>query len=391
MITEGRNSQRYKFLTGIYLSIIALILVAALLFLEINKTAEAVLITIIIFAFLESLRSFGSGAEVGEITEQIIAIQQVATNLGNLKSHQPNLNQDFRQRVQVQKALANQKLTALLPPIDVALTELGIVEKEKQISPEDKVKVAELLGQLKALSEFIPLAAEEYLSQGNALFWKDRYKEAITAYDKALQLQPDNAQAWYQKGSSLRHIKRYAEALESFNRALEIEPDNYLIWIEHGAVLDRWDRLEEALKSYGRAIEIAPENSYSSLAWYNRGVTLDKLGRVEEAFKSHERAVEIKPNNHKAWDKRGCILIKLNRYEEAVLSFDRTLEISLDKANPWYNQSCYFALHDELDKTLEYLKKAIELDPKYKELAKTDTDFDNIRQEQRFQSLIFGK
>ncbi|NEP45463.1 MAG: tetratricopeptide repeat protein [Okeania sp. SIO2H7] len=61
----------------------------------------------------------------------------------------------------------------------------------------------------------------------------------------------------------------------------------------------------------------------------------------------------------------------------------------LGEANSLYNIACALALQGHLEAALENLQRAIELDPeKYREIAKTDSDFDSIRDDERFQSLI---
>ncbi|RMF28848.1 MAG: tetratricopeptide repeat protein, partial [Candidatus Nitrosothermus koennekii] len=50
------------------------------------------------------------------------------------------------------------------------------------------------------------------------------YKEALEAFDKAIAIDPNFADAWNNKGVALAKLKRYEEALEAFDKALEINP-----------------------------------------------------------------------------------------------------------------------------------------------------------------------
>jgi hypothetical protein len=54
----------------------------------------------------------------------------------------------------------------------------------------------------------------------------------------------------------------------------------------------------------------------------------------------------------------------------------------------YYNKACAYALQENISLTIENLKQAMNLDSKYIELAKTDTDFDKIRHDSRFIDLI---
>ena len=96
----------------------------------------------------------------------------------------------------------------------------------------------------------------------------------------------------------------------------------------------------------------------------------------------------MKSDYDSAWNNRGIALRNLGRYEEAIKSFDKALEIKPDNANALYNRACCFSLQNQIEPAIENLAKAISLDNKYQEMAKTDSDFDKIRENSRFQSLI---
>jgi tetratricopeptide (TPR) repeat protein len=57
-------------------------------------------------------------------------------------------------------------------------------------------------------------------------------------------------------------------------------------------------------------------------------------------------------------------------------------------ATSYYNVSCVYAIKKEKDKALEYLKKAISLDQKYREKAKNDNDFNYLRNEKEFVEIV---
>ena len=65
------------------------------------------------------------------------------------------------------------------------------------------------------------------------------------------------------------------------------------------------------------------------------------------------------------------------------------LEIKPDDPDPYYNKACTYSLQDQIELALENLQKAIQFNTeKYREMAKTDSDFDNICHDPRFQALI---
>ena len=124
-------------------------------------------------------------------------------------------------------------------------------------------------------------------------------------------------------------------------------------------------------------------------AWYNRGIALGNLGRFEKAIASYDQAVQIKPDDHKAWYNRGYALGNLDRLEEAIASYDQAIKIKPDFHQAWYNKACRYALQGNVEQAIENLQQAINLSPeKWRERAKTDSDFDKIRDDERFKALI---
>ncbi|MBW4476344.1 MAG: tetratricopeptide repeat protein [Tolypothrix brevis GSE-NOS-MK-07-07A] len=147
-------------------------------------------------------------------------------------------------------------------------------------------------------------------------------------------------------------------------------------------------RNEDAIASYDEALSIKPDYHQ---AWYNRGYALRNLGRYEDAIASYDEALSIKPDYHQAWYNRGIALQNLGRNEDAIASNDQALSIKPDYQSAWYNKACYYALQGNIEQTLENLQQAINLSPdENREMAKTDSDFDSIRDDERFQGLIQG-
>ncbi|MDB9485281.1 tetratricopeptide repeat protein [Dolichospermum circinale CS-537/01] len=109
----------------------------------------------------------------------------------------------------------------------------------------------------------------------------------------------------------------------------------------------------------------------------------------QAAISSYDKAVEFKPDDHEAWYNRGISLKNLGRYEEAISSYDKAVEFKPDDHEAWYNKSCIYALQSNIEQAIKNLQIAINLHPeKVREWTKTDSDFDAIREDERFQALL---
>ncbi|MGB3640767.1 MAG: tetratricopeptide repeat protein [Rivularia sp. (in: cyanobacteria)] len=268
------------------------------------------------------------------------------------------------------------------------LLEEGDYEKYLSLTPQQKIeKILEIGELLEEKHQTLDKKAELLGEQGKLLFAAEEYETALKVFDKAVEIKPDKHQAWNNRGYALGELGRLEEVIASYDKAVEIKPDKHQAWYNRGYALGKLGRLEEAMASYDKAVEIKPDYHQ---AWYSRGYALRQLGRLEEAIASYDKAIEIKPDYHQAWYNRGYALRQLGRLEEAIRSYDKAVEIKPDYHQAWYNKACYYALQNNIEQAIENLQTAINLNPeKYQKMAKKDSDFDTICDNERFQKLIY--
>ncbi len=120
------------------------------------------------------------------------------------------------------------------------------------------------------------------------------YEKALGSYDRAIQINPDNYEAWYKKGRLCWELQRRDEAVTCYERTLELKPDHYEAWRSLGTVLYSLQRYEEAVFSYDRALQIYP---HQPALWLCRSMALKLSGKSAEAQRSFEKAKEILPAN----------------------------------------------------------------------------------------------
>jgi tetratricopeptide (TPR) repeat protein len=300
--------------------------------------------------------------------------------------------------------------------------------KLETISLRDEKKgiPAELSERLKRLAErlddlaklgFTTDAKTAFL-RGNLYYNQGKYNEALAAYDWSLELSPDDPNTLYNRGTIYTKLGRHEEALADYNCSLELRPGHPATLYNRGSTYDELGRHEEALADYNRFLEHRP-NHPDTLC--NRGTTYDELGRREEALADYNRSLELRPDHPTTLCNRGTIYTKLGRYEEALADYNRSLELRPDYPTTLYdrgityaklgrhdealadcirslelrpddpatlyNLACLFSLRGNAKDALAYLEKAIERNEKYRRMAKTDEDFDNIRDDIRFKKL----
>ncbi|MBK1988702.1 tetratricopeptide repeat protein [Sphaerospermopsis aphanizomenoides BCCUSP55] len=223
-------------------------------------------------------------------------------------------------------------------------------------------------------------------NKGNALRNLGRNEEAVLSYNKAIEYNPNDYYSWYELGNALRNLGRNEEAVLSYDEAIKIQPNDHYAWNNRGIALRSLRQNEAAVLSYDEALKIQPDDHY---AWYNRGIALRSLGRNEEAIFSYDQALKFNPDDYYAWNNRGNALDDLGRTEEALFSYDQALKLKPDDNFGWYNKACCYAIQGNIEESLKNLQQAIKLQPaEVLQRAKTDTDFDFIREDIRFQALM---
>jgi RNA polymerase sigma factor (sigma-70 family) len=96
------------------------------------------------------------------------------------------------------------------------------------------------------------------------------------------------AQLLIKQGNLFTASNKYEDAISSYDLALKIEPDNYIAWHNRGYAMDKLGRPQEAVASYNKAIKIKPD---FDLALFDRGDALIEIGRDRDAIASYDRAL----------------------------------------------------------------------------------------------------
>jgi len=68
----------------------------------------------------------------------------------------------------------------------------------------------------------------ELINKGRSLSQLHRFEEAISNYDRALRIDPQNTDAYINKGLPLYNLGKNAEAITYFDKVLAVEPNNLL-------------------------------------------------------------------------------------------------------------------------------------------------------------------
>jgi tetratricopeptide (TPR) repeat protein len=137
----------------------------------------------------------------------------------------------------------------------------------------------------------------------------------------------DDYGTWFQKGQVLEKLHHYTDAVMAYNKAMQLNPNDPEVLRWRGNVLFSLKRYEEAIGSYDKAIQLQPSNPH---LWRCLASSLIKLKRYQEAAVCFDKAVQLQPDSHSTWYWRGRVLSEIKRYSEALRSYDRAIEQNPD-------------------------------------------------------------
>lgn len=130
-----------------------------------------------------------------------------------------------------------------------------------------------------------PQDANAWCYLGMACHDQDRFDEAVAAYRRAIQLRPQFPVAFNNLGNTLRLQRRLDEALASFDHALRLKPDYVNAFKNKGTALVWEGRLEEALACYQQALQLAPDDAETHK---NLGVIWLLQGNFDQGWPAYE-------------------------------------------------------------------------------------------------------
>jgi tetratricopeptide (TPR) repeat protein len=165
--------------------------------------------------------------------------------------------------------------------------------------PETHQKIQALTKQLEVLKSNnaqLQFTANDYIEQGKALYFESRYEDAIACYDRALELESENARAYFSRGAALVKLQRHEAALEAYDRAIQLKPDFFEAWFGRGTALTKLQQYDTAITAYEKAILIKPD---LLVAWFGKARCFALQDQADAAIDSLTHAIQLHPEKAK--------------------------------------------------------------------------------------------
>jgi Flp pilus assembly protein TadD len=166
-------------------------------------------------------------------------------------------------------------------------------------------------------------------------------------------LNGDRAQAkvLLEKGKQFYRDDQDTEAVDAFQQAVKLDPDlaeaHFRLALSYEALDKREDaeaQYEKAVKAYKKHLDANPDDAE---AHYNLGQAYANLGNYSEAIRSYRQATKLKTDDPGFYYDLGVAHTKLAQYDVAAAAFSKALEIDPE----------YYRAQEALDEAREGVKR----------------------------------
>jgi len=210
-----------------------------------------------------------------------------------------------------------------------------------------------------------------------------------------------------QRADQLRYSKLYLDALDYYRAALGKEPNSSRLLNKIGITELMMQRYKEARKSFDRSIKA--DRKFAD-AYNNLGVVLYEEKKFGGAVKQYQKAIALEGTSASFYSNLGAAYFSKKEFEPAAAAYQHALELDPevfertsrggvqaqlpspeDRARYDYTVAKLYAKMGLSDRSLEYLKKAME--EGYKDLQNVykDVEFTELRKDPRFTQLMAAK
>ena len=202
------------------------------------------------------------------------------------------------------------------------------LSREKQSPPSESDDNKGALADYDKAIRLNPNDAEAYLNRGMAYNKIGQYFAAIIDYDTAIRLKPDYAMAYYKRGVAKAGLGQHLAAITDFDTVIRLKPDYAAAYGTRGVARAELGQHFAAIADFDTAIRFKPDDLVAYAAYAGRGLVKVKLGQYFAAITDFDTAIRLKSDNPGAYAGRGVAKHKLGRTREGRRDFQTALKLA---------------------------------------------------------------
>ena len=187
----------------------------------------------------------------------------------------------------------------------------------------------------------------------------EKYDQALVCVDKVIQKEKNLPSLYLMRGELCHRLGRIDEAVEAFQKAIELNPEDVLSYSALLELQEDTNDLVAAIDIYKRMIEKRPN---SALLHYQLGLTYARIKNNTSGIAELEKALQLDPRMIRAHYILALLYIDENRLPDAIKSLEQYLPKKPEDTKAWQVLMGTYARVGEISKAEEVAKKMMTFD-----------------------------
>ena len=215
---------------------------------------------------------------------------------------------------------------------------------------------------------------------------------AERASQRALELAPDLAETHVARGCALALMKRYEDASREFEESIRLNPNLFDSYYYYGRSRFARGDVAGSAPLFKRAADVRQEDFQSP---FLLAQSLKMLGQEDEAsawrregIRRAEHVLALNPLDGRAMSLGALYLLEEGQAARAVEWSERALELYPTDMSALGNGACLQAKLGRADRAIALLERVSAQGWGQRDWLERDPDYDNIRDDPRFQRLL---
>lgn len=153
-------------------------------------------------------------------------------------------------------------------------------------------------------------------------------------------------------GSTFFEKKDFSKSEKFYEKALQVEENDAHAHNNLGNVYDQLGKHKKAIEAYQNALKIISNYSFP---YNNLGNSLLKLEKYEELIQCFQKAIELNPDDAVPYNNLGNALFEFGNYKEAILAYQKFIQLAGEEYKGWI---------EEVNEKIKKLQKKLSSSPK---------------------------
>jgi protein O-GlcNAc transferase len=221
-------------------------------------------------------------------------------------------------------------------------------------------RTEEAIGYIRQAISINKLAPQYHAALGSMLAVAGDFENAQKALKLALSIQPNDVETLFNLGLICLNLEVEKEAVDAFNRAVQLAPMEPALHAKLGVALHQTGAFDKAIEAYSESIRLDPSNAE---VIFNLGLSQVRQSDLNEALKSFEKTVQIAPDYQLAYSQICNLKRTSGEYEEAVIAGRKAISLNPEDLKTLMDLSYALSGTGETAEAVEISRRAVDLAP----------------------------